>query len=293
MKPSSGWLSRKRRREAAYQRGFEAGQATATVSREPIAYLRHGEKTFVQNVPFGAMWISDKDDPRAFPVYDCPLQPALDDVKKDAEQVNRNVPERLWLGAANDDGDHETWFAPDEGGTAYVRADVVAIWLENLQRENERLRANRNLFAGKYRSIITLMERARQRVQEIFDHLDDEGDRVYLGSTNHRDWLRDMLDHMDRWSFDAMLPKGDINKMEADPYAEIRTQRARAEAAEAELKQLVSKRESLNVDHLAARIVTAACEIDGPADPGAGDTISITMKDLEAVVHRHVTTALE
>jgi len=153
--------------------------------------------------------------------------------------------------------------------------------------------AERNNLKGKYQSIVALLDAARSRIQEIFDHLDDEGDRVYLGSTNHRDWLRDMLDHMDRWSFDAMLPKGDINKMEADPYAEIRTQRARAEAAEAEVKQLISKRESLNVDHLAARIVTAACELDGPADPGAEDTISITMNDLEAVVHRHVTTALE
>lgn len=49
----------------------------------------------------------------------------------------------------------------------------------------------------------------------------------------------------------------------------------------------------LDVDRLAARIVTAACELDGPADPASDDTISITMKDLEAVVHRHVTAALE
>lgn len=95
--------------------------------------------------------------------------------------------------------------------------------------------AERNNLKGKYQSIVALLDAARMRIQQIADHLDDEGDRVYLGSTNHRDWLREMLDHMDRWSFDAMLPKGDINKMEADPYAEIRTQRARADAAEAEL----------------------------------------------------------
>lgn len=95
--------------------------------------------------------------------------------------------------------------------------------------------AERNNLKGKYHSIVVLLDAARSRIQHIFDHLDDEGDRVYLGSTNHRDWLRDMLDHMDRWSFDAMLPKGDINKMEGDPYAEIRSQRARAEAAEVEL----------------------------------------------------------
>lgn len=76
MKASSGFLSRKRRREAAYQRGYEAGLVAATASCVPIAYLRYGEQTFVQNVPFGAMWISDKDDPRSFPVYDRPLRSA-------------------------------------------------------------------------------------------------------------------------------------------------------------------------------------------------------------------------
>lgn len=49
----------------------------------------------------------------------------------------------------------------------------------------------------------------------------------------------------------------------------------------------------LFIDRLAARIVTAACELDGPADPASDSTISITMKDLEAVAHRHVTAALE
>lgn len=52
-------------------------------------------------------------------------------------------------------------------------------------------------------------------------------------------------------------------------------------------------RTRLDVDHLAANIVTAACELDGPADPASSDTISITMKDLDSVVHRHVTAALE
>jgi Lar family restriction alleviation protein len=49
----------------------------------------------------------------------------------------------------------------------------------------------------------------------------------------------------------------------------------------------------VDVDRLAASIVTAACELDGPAAPAGDDTISITMEDLEAVVHRHITTALE
>jgi hypothetical protein len=37
---------------------------------EPIAWLRHGENAPVQNVPLGAMWITEKDDPLGFAVYD-------------------------------------------------------------------------------------------------------------------------------------------------------------------------------------------------------------------------------
>ena len=105
----------------------------------------------------------------------------------------------------------------------------------SLEGEVARLKADRNLFAGKYRSIVALMDSTRQKVQEIVDHIEDESDRAYLGSTNHADWLRDLVEDMDGWSFDAMLPKGDINKMVRDPYAEIRQQRARADKAEAAL----------------------------------------------------------
>lgn len=70
-------------------------------------------------------------------------------IQKDAEQINPNSPERLWLGAANEDGEHATWFEPDEGGTAYIRVDVVASTLESLQRENEGLRQDRDHIAAE------------------------------------------------------------------------------------------------------------------------------------------------
>jgi hypothetical protein len=47
---------------------MEAPQA----QEQPVAWLRHGEAVPVQGVPFGAMWISDESDPRAFPVYASP-----------------------------------------------------------------------------------------------------------------------------------------------------------------------------------------------------------------------------
>ncbi|QRY68171.1 hypothetical protein JVX98_28190 [Ensifer sp. PDNC004] len=45
---------------------------------EPVAWLRPGEYVPVQNAPFGSMWISDKYDPRAFPVFASPSVVASD-----------------------------------------------------------------------------------------------------------------------------------------------------------------------------------------------------------------------
>lgn len=56
---------------------------------------------------------------------------------------------------------------------------------------------------------------------------------------------------------------------------------------------MLSEISLVDVERLARSIVTAACELGGPADPEAVNTISITTNDLEAVVHRHVTAALE
>lgn len=43
--------------------------ALRTAETTPVAWLRHGEKVPIQGCPFGAMWISDQGDSRAFPVY--------------------------------------------------------------------------------------------------------------------------------------------------------------------------------------------------------------------------------
>ncbi|MQY48229.1 hypothetical protein GAO09_19530 [Rhizobiales bacterium RZME27] len=102
--------------------------------------------------------------------------------------------------------------------------------------EIEKLTAERNLFKGKYRSIITLLDEARVAIQEVVDHVADEGDRRYFGSTNHADRLHDLVNDMDGWSFDAMLPKGDINKMERDPYEVCRDLRAALAAKDAEIE---------------------------------------------------------
>lgn len=41
-------------------------------SLKPVVWLRRGNITPIQNVPLGAMWITDKEDPHGFAVYDAP-----------------------------------------------------------------------------------------------------------------------------------------------------------------------------------------------------------------------------
>jgi hypothetical protein len=49
----------------------------------------------------------------------------------------------------------------------------------------------------------------------------------------------------------------------------------------------------LNVDQLAKDVVRAACGLDDYPDPSDDNALVIDLNDLEAVVHRHVTVALE
>lgn len=112
--------------------------------------------------------------------------------------------------------------------------DEIAAEMDRRGAVIEKIEAERNLYKGKYRSMASLMETARSQIRQISDHTEDEGDRAFFGSTNHADWLKDLAEDMEGWLIDFELPKGDINKMERDPYAAIREQRARAEKAEAE-----------------------------------------------------------
>lgn len=113
--------------------------------------------------------------------------------------------------------------------------DEIAAEMDRRGTVIEKVGAERNLYKGKYRSMASLMETARSQIRQISDHTEDEGDRAYFGSTNHADWLQDLAEDMEAWVIDFELPKGDINKMERDPYAVIREQRARAEMAESAL----------------------------------------------------------
>lgn len=96
--------------------------------------------------------------------------------------------------------------------------------------------AEANLYKGKYRALLKLISRTRDQLVHVTDHIEDEGDRCYFGSSNDADALRDIYDKMMSWIWDAT---DETNRMKSDPYADIREQRARAEKAEAEASSLL------------------------------------------------------
>lgn len=83
------------------------------------------------------------------------------------------------------------------------------------------------------------LESLRGAVQITVDGLEDEGDRVYLGSTNHADMLREAYREMDALSWDEIME-------DTQPKTELASTnlRLQAELADAQAK-LVTAREAL------------------------------------------------
>lgn len=120
--------------------------------------------------------------------------------------------------------------------------DEIAAEMDRRGTAIEKLEAERNLFKGKYRAILKLVSRTRDKLVHITDHIEDEGDRRYFGSTNDADALRDLYDEMMSWVWDAT---DETNRMKSDPYADIRKQRTRAEKAEATIAAIKAENERL------------------------------------------------
>lgn len=74
-----------------------------------------------------------------------------------------------------------------------------------------------------------LLERFRCHLQDVVDHADDEGDRVYFGSTNDFEYLKEIVSEMDMWHWDTVIKE----RAEIDPYAEMRSLRAECEKLKA------------------------------------------------------------
>lgn len=79
-----------------------------------------------------------------------------------------------------------------------------------------------------------LLERFRDLTLNMADNVTNEGDRVYFGSTNDYDELREIGQEMDMWKWDAIMRE----RPEPDPYADCRQLRAALAAKDAEIAKL-------------------------------------------------------
>jgi hypothetical protein len=86
-----------------------------------------------------------------------------------------------------------------------------------------------------------LLERFRCHVQEVVEHAEDEGDRVYFGTSNHFEYLKEIADEMDMWGWDAVIRERD----EVDPYADLRKVRDENRSLSSELDRLREENASL------------------------------------------------
>lgn len=75
-----------------------------------------------------------------------------------------------------------------------------------------------NVWKAKAISRGKLLERFRDLIMNMADHVQNEGDRIYFGSTNDYDELRAIGQEMDMWNWDRIIRE----RPERDPYADCR-----------------------------------------------------------------------
>jgi hypothetical protein len=130
-----------------------------------------------------------------------------------------------------------------------------------------------NAFKAKSIARGKLLERFRCHVQEVVEHAEDEGDRVYFGTSNHFEYLKEIADEMDMWGWDAVIRERD----EVDPYADLRKvrdenralteERDRLREALQKISQLDYSRSAVNGCAYAA-VVLARAALSPPTAEG-------------------------
>ena len=96
-----------------------------------------------------------------------------------------------------------------------------------------RLVAERDNARSECAWLAKLLIRLREALNNIADGAEDEGDRVYFGSTNDADWLKEIACEVDSYAFDRIT-----RKVKWPDYIEASAKaNARATAAEAHCRQ--------------------------------------------------------
>lgn len=103
------------------------------ISPEAVARLREAGEKLASDLFYQ---IETKHGPKVASEYPSRIEwkAAVQETAMSDDLIPRgDAPKRIWLGAANDDNEREFWVDHDEGGTEYVRADLVALLVEALR----------------------------------------------------------------------------------------------------------------------------------------------------------------
>lgn len=121
---------------------------------------------------------------------------------------------------------------PEETAAEMDRRGAVIEQLEtNLRHWREecgKVHSKADNLAARLTSRAKTMLRLRDALAEVHDNIEDEGDRVYFGSTNDADQLRRVWQELDAWNWDDIMADGAL----PDVYEASR----RAHASESRLK---------------------------------------------------------
>ena len=88
-----------------------------------------------------------------------------------------------------------------------------------------------------------LMRRFRDTLANVRDGLEDEGDRIYFGSTNDADLLREVIDAVEDLEWDRVLAS---SQKKPDLYARIRELDDEVRALRKEQKGMMDALESID-----------------------------------------------
>lgn len=94
--------------------------------------------------------------------------------------------------------------------------------------------------------------KARQDLIWIRDELEDEGDRVYFGSTNHAETFRETVERFDEWVWDDTVRAAEL----PDVYGELASALSRLAALKEKCARLIGDAEDINYSDDETRIVT-------------------------------------
>lgn len=129
-------------------------------------------------------------------------------------------------------------YTPDEAARIFWEAMAAYAPTTPLAAENGRLKSKYLSLYRTWRNTLKILEPFRQLLENIRDGLEDEGDRVYFGSTNDADHFKEVANTLEGLAWDEVLAPA--HKEAADLYSEL----AAAKAINADLVGLLQDAQS-------------------------------------------------